>query len=173
MVPDRSSPSRVRCAASRPGPLRADPKGWLFMREKGGKSFFCYLPLPARSAAVCLKSFVLSSLPIRKVLVLPFAGALAPLLVGFSFVFSELSTAVVATTTCFFTTCSLLLVSSDPKCRRYLQVRVGDPFGRVRNGVGDPKWTWIDCPRIHSESVDNAKNAALRSASKRALQVCW
>ena len=34
-------------AASRPGLLRADPKGWLFMREKGGKSFFCYLPLAA------------------------------------------------------------------------------------------------------------------------------
>ena len=43
MIPDRSSPSRVRFAASRPGRLRADPKGWLFMREKGGKSFFCYL----------------------------------------------------------------------------------------------------------------------------------
>ena len=27
IVPDRSSPSRVRFAASRPGPLRADPKG--------------------------------------------------------------------------------------------------------------------------------------------------
>ena len=37
MIPDRSSPSRVRCAASRPGLLRADPKGWwLFMRGKGG-----------------------------------------------------------------------------------------------------------------------------------------
>ena len=32
---DRSSPSRVRFAASRPGLLRADPKGWLFMRGKG------------------------------------------------------------------------------------------------------------------------------------------
>ena len=36
MIPDRSSPSRVRFAASRPGLLRADPKGWLFMRGKGG-----------------------------------------------------------------------------------------------------------------------------------------
>ena len=36
MIPDRSSPSRVRFAASRPGPIRADPKEWLFMREKGG-----------------------------------------------------------------------------------------------------------------------------------------
>ena len=36
MIPDRSSSSRVRFAASRPGLLRADPKGWLFMREKGG-----------------------------------------------------------------------------------------------------------------------------------------
>ena len=45
MIPERSSPFRVRCAASRPGLLRAAPKGWLFMRGKGGKSFFCYLPL--------------------------------------------------------------------------------------------------------------------------------
>ena len=29
------SPSRVRCAASRPGPLRADLKGKLFTRERG------------------------------------------------------------------------------------------------------------------------------------------
>ncbi len=36
IVSDRSSPSRVRFAASRPGLLRADPKGWLFMRGKGG-----------------------------------------------------------------------------------------------------------------------------------------
>ena len=36
IVSDRSSPSRVRFAASRPGMLRADPKGRLFMREKGG-----------------------------------------------------------------------------------------------------------------------------------------
>ena len=38
MIPDRSSPSRVRYVASRPGLLRADQKGWLFMRGKGGKS---------------------------------------------------------------------------------------------------------------------------------------
>ena len=36
MIPDRSSPSRVRFAASRPGPLRADPRDVLFTREKGG-----------------------------------------------------------------------------------------------------------------------------------------
>ena len=36
MIPHRSSPSRVRFAASRPGLLRADPRGWLFMRGKGG-----------------------------------------------------------------------------------------------------------------------------------------
>ena len=36
MIPDRSSPSRVRFAASRPGRLRADPKDALFTREKGG-----------------------------------------------------------------------------------------------------------------------------------------
>ena len=48
MIPDRSSPSRVRFAAS--GLLRADPKGWLLTRGKGG-------------------------LPIRKVLVLPRAAA--------------------------------------------------------------------------------------------------
>ena len=35
MIPDRSSPSRVRFAASRPGLLRADPKRWLFTREMG------------------------------------------------------------------------------------------------------------------------------------------
>ena len=53
-----------------------------------------------RSAAVCRKSWVFSSLPIRKVLGLCFAGGVSPPLpVGFSFVFSELSTAVVAPTT--------------------------------------------------------------------------
>ena len=57
----------------------------------------------ARSAAVCSKSFVFSSLPIGKVLVLPFAGGVSPSL-G-CFLFSELSTVVVAPTTC-----SLLLV---------------------------------------------------------------
>ena len=35
-LPDRSAPSRVRFAASRPGLFRADPRGWLFMRGKGG-----------------------------------------------------------------------------------------------------------------------------------------
>ena len=35
-IPDRSSPSRVRFAASRPGPLRADLKGRLCLRGKGG-----------------------------------------------------------------------------------------------------------------------------------------
>ena len=34
----------------------------------------------ARSAAVCSKSFVFSFLPIRKVLVLPFAGGVSPFL---------------------------------------------------------------------------------------------
>ena len=39
MIPDRSSPSRVRFAASRPGPLRADLRGApLFTRGKGGTS---------------------------------------------------------------------------------------------------------------------------------------
>ena len=36
IVSDRSSPSRVRFAASRPGLLRADPKDALFTRGKGG-----------------------------------------------------------------------------------------------------------------------------------------
>ena len=36
IVSDRSSPSRVRFAASRPGRLRADPKDALFTRGKGG-----------------------------------------------------------------------------------------------------------------------------------------
>ena len=35
-IPNRSSPSRVRFAASRPGRLRADPKDALLTREKGG-----------------------------------------------------------------------------------------------------------------------------------------
>ena len=37
IVSDRSSPSRVRFAASRPGLLRADPKDALLMRGKGGE----------------------------------------------------------------------------------------------------------------------------------------
>ena len=36
MIPDRSSPSRVRFAASRPGLLRADPKGMAVYEGKGG-----------------------------------------------------------------------------------------------------------------------------------------
>ena len=36
IVSDRSSPSRVRFAASRPGLLRADPKDALLTRGKGG-----------------------------------------------------------------------------------------------------------------------------------------
>ena len=36
IVSDRSSPSRVRFAASRPGRLRADPRDALLTREKGG-----------------------------------------------------------------------------------------------------------------------------------------
>ena len=35
-IPNRSSPSRVRFAASRPGRLRADPKDALLTRGKGG-----------------------------------------------------------------------------------------------------------------------------------------
>ena len=35
MIADRSSPSRVRCAASRPGRLRADPGGRGCLRGKG------------------------------------------------------------------------------------------------------------------------------------------
>ena len=42
----------------------------------------------ARSAAVCRKSFVFSSLPIRKVLVLPFAGGVSPPLPVVSLLFS-------------------------------------------------------------------------------------
>ena len=36
IVPDRSSPSRVRFAASRPGRLLADPRGDAAHEEKGG-----------------------------------------------------------------------------------------------------------------------------------------
>ena len=37
MIPDRSSPSRVRSAASRPGPLRADPgRRAVYEGKKGG-----------------------------------------------------------------------------------------------------------------------------------------
>ena len=36
MIPDRSSPSRVRFAASRPGLLRADPRGDAVHEGKGG-----------------------------------------------------------------------------------------------------------------------------------------
>ena len=36
MIPDQSSPSRVRSAASRPGPLRADPKGMAVYEGKEG-----------------------------------------------------------------------------------------------------------------------------------------
>ncbi len=38
MIPDRSSPSRVRFAASRPGPLRADLETRAVHEGKGGAS---------------------------------------------------------------------------------------------------------------------------------------
>ena len=193
MVPDRSSPSRVRCAASRLGRLRADPKGWLFMREKGHSGRVCRAgrepfghtsrlePQPrgtvtrraiaqrrsrtsgltrpsaaairgfvvgplGRSAALWRKSFVFTSLPIRKFLVLPFAGALAPLLGGFSFVFSELSTAVVAPTTC-----SLLLVLTTCRGIHYARKIRGRGIHYTRRiaRAGYPLYSW-KTPQNHT-----------------------
>ena len=59
----------------------------------------------ARSTAVCRKSFVFSFLPIRKVLVLPFAGGVSPPFPVFFFCFQRVIHRIVAPTTC-----SLLLV---------------------------------------------------------------
>ena len=57
--------------------------GWVLLSVR--------LPVPPRYG---VRLFVFSSLPIRKVLVLPFAGGVSPSASGgFSFVFSELSTA--------------------------------------------------------------------------------
>ena len=42
------------------------------MRGKGGKSFFCYLPLAPVPLLFYVSLFFFSSLPIRKVFVLPF-----------------------------------------------------------------------------------------------------
>ena len=61
----------------------------------------------ARSAAVFRKSFVFSSLPIRKVLVLPFRGGVSPSLGCFLFCFQRVIHRIVAPTTCSLTTCSL------------------------------------------------------------------
>ena len=54
MIPDRSSPSRVRFAASRPGLLRADPKGWLLTRGKGGIG-----PWGARASKRMIKDIII------------------------------------------------------------------------------------------------------------------
>ena len=182
---NRSSPSRVRFAASRPGRLRADPKNALLTRGKegsGSDSYFVshlilfdsieprlksgvfgpcgraerepfghtWTPEPqpwgavirravaqrrsradgltrllaeairgfdsgfglgfvvgplARSAAVWCKSFVFSSLLIRKVLILPFAGGVSPPFPVFFFCFQRVIHRIVAPTTC-----SVLLV---------------------------------------------------------------
>ena len=54
-----------------------------------GVLILVFVPGPlVRSAAVCNKAFVFSALPIRKVLVLDFAGASAPPLSLFSLLFS-------------------------------------------------------------------------------------
>ena len=39
MIPDRFSPSRVRFAAARPGPIRADPVRHAVYEGKGGLRF--------------------------------------------------------------------------------------------------------------------------------------
>ena len=41
MIPDRSSPSRVRCAAPRPGRLRADPGDVAVYEKKGMDGLGC------------------------------------------------------------------------------------------------------------------------------------
>ena len=55
---------------------------------KGVQELFLLPAAGPCSAAVCLKSFVLSSLPIRKVLVLLFAGGVSPHLPAVSILFS-------------------------------------------------------------------------------------
>ena len=67
-----------------------------------------------RSAAVCRKSFVFSSLPIRKVLVLPFAGGVSPSLGWFLFCLQRVIHRIVAPTTCSLTTCSLTTCKGVP-----------------------------------------------------------
>ena len=62
-----------------------------------------------RSAAVCRKSLVFSSLPIRKVLVLCFTGGVSPSLGWFLF-FERVIHSCSRSYYLFFTTCSLLLV---------------------------------------------------------------
>ena len=49
MIADRSSPSRVRCAASRPGPLRADPGDVAVYEGKGMDGLGCRV-FPASSS---------------------------------------------------------------------------------------------------------------------------
>ena len=67
LIPDRSSPSRVRFAASRPGLLRADSKRWLFMKERGVRAVWtgrgCQVHGPALSGLVegALLSFAIST----------------------------------------------------------------------------------------------------------------
>ena len=59
MIPDRSSPSRVRCAASRPGPLRADPGDVAVYEGKGMDGLGCRV-FPGRA---CRAEGNLSVLP--------------------------------------------------------------------------------------------------------------
>ena len=74
MVADRSSPSRVRFAAPRPGPLRVDPRGWLFMRGKGG-----FGPWGARAGCQTYSTIKYVIVPImKKSVALDRAPAIAP-----------------------------------------------------------------------------------------------
>ena len=63
----------------------------------------------ARSAAVWYKSVVFSSLPIRKFLVLPFAGGVSPPLPVVSLLFSVSYPQVRRSYYLFFTSCSYYL----------------------------------------------------------------
>ena len=91
----------------------------------------------ARSAAVFSKSFVFSYLPLRKVLV--FREGRAPLLGGFSFVFSELSTdsslLLLVLYYLFFTTC---------RGSRILEELEGGgvPNTRESGAKGGPEYSW-------------------------------
>ena len=83
----------------------------------------------ARSAAVWRKMFVFSSLPIRKVLVLPFAGGVSPPLSLVSLLFLVSYPQDRCSYYLFFTTCSLTICECYPFDR--IHGRWCYPFDRI------------------------------------------
>ena len=103
---------------------------------------FVVSPL-ARPTVVCRKSFIFSSLPIRKVLVLPFRGGVSPSLGFFLFCFQRVIHSRSRSYYLFFTTCSLTTCYGGPE---WTDLR----------GRGGPEWTDLRNNRGSRMDVENS-----------------